>query len=112
MDPVSMTDSLEKQDSAGTLQIVTEDGCPLENHPIKNLQTAKVGYYMILDFEAVCDEQDGKKVKYDPNKGNPQEIIEITSVIYSIAEGQITKIFHEFVKPQINTQLSPNGTDS
>ena len=129
-----MTDPIETQASAETLQIIgVEDRCPiwlaapekpqlqekvdgsptvnayclLKDDPIKNSQAGEVEYYMILDLEAVCDEKDGKKVKYDPRKDNPQEVIKFTMVIYPVAEGQITEIFHQLVRPKINRELTP-----
>ena len=104
MNPVR--DSPEKQNSAGTLQTPSREGCSPKSHPFAELQTAEVQYYIILDFEAVCDEQDGKKVRYDPSQGNPQEIIEISSSFFCRAEGRIMKTFYEYIKPQVNPSLS------
>ena len=57
----------------------------------------RVSYYVILDFEATCDE------KRPPR---PQEIIEFPSVIIDASTRQIISEFRQYVKPKHHPELS------
>ena len=57
---------------------------------------------LFLDLEATCDEVGGEKIKYAL-----YEIIEISCISWSIGDNAHDyKIFHQYVKPQVNLVLS------
>jgi len=57
---------------------------------------------LFLDLEATCNEVRGEKIKYSLH-----EIIEISCISWSIGnEAHDYKIFHKYVKPQVNPVLS------
>jgi inhibitor of KinA sporulation pathway (predicted exonuclease) len=58
-------------------------------------------YYLILDFEATCDEE----------KGWINEIIEFPIVALESSSGEIVADFREFVKPVKNPILTPFCTE-
>eukprot|EP01091_Cochliopodium_minus_P015311 TRINITY_DN5408_c0_g1_i1.p1 TRINITY_DN5408_c0_g1~~TRINITY_DN5408_c0_g1_i1.p1 ORF type:complete len:385 (+),score=88.78 TRINITY_DN5408_c0_g1_i1:2-1156(+) len=56
----------------------------------------KLDYLLILDFEASCD--DDEKFM--------NEIIEFPTLVYSIEKKEVIKIFHKYVQPTINKELT------
>ena len=63
-------------------------------------QTSKT--VLFLDLEATCDQVKGEKLKYSLH-----EIIEIACISWSIGDNvHDSKIFHKYVKPQVNPVLS------
>ena len=59
-------------------------------------------YFLVLDFEATCDEQRGF---------NPPEIIEFPTVILNTKTLQPEGEFHHYVKPTVNPKLTAFCTE-
>ena len=62
----------------------------------------RLKYLLILDFEATCD---------DKKQPKPQEIIEFPTLLYSIENRRVEQIFHHYIKPDVNDQLTEFCTD-
>lgn len=60
--------------------------------------TNKIDYYLVLDFEATCDEQE---------KPDPQEIIEFPVLKVNATTMETEAIFHTYVQPTAHPRLTP-----
>ena len=71
----------------------------LEAGLIKPKENRNVDLFVVIDFEATCEEKNPANYKH--------EIIEFPAVLVdSKRPAKIVDIFHSFVRPEINTQLS------
>lgn len=77
-------------------RIFTQSGNKTLRQLVPNTQ--KLKYLLVLDFEATCEKN--KKIC-------PQEIIEFPCLVVSTKDWQIQSVFHEFIKPRINSELTP-----
>jgi len=80
------------------------EGYPVKKAKIQNtvvdlrkLQPQKFDYFLVLDFEATCDEN---------VKLYPQEIIEFPTVLLNAKTLQVEDEFHMYVKPTANPKLT------
>ncbi|GAB1600624.1 ERI1 exoribonuclease 3-like [Argonauta hians] len=65
---------------------------------IKHAQTINFDYYLVLDFEATCD---------NSRRIEPQEIIEFPVLKVNSKTLETEAKFHRYVKPQIYPSLTP-----
>ncbi|XP_065648373.1 3'-5' exoribonuclease 1 isoform X2 [Hydra vulgaris] len=69
-----------------------------ENNLVANPKSCYVDYYVVIDFEATCDE---------PNpSGFQHEIIEFPAVLVKTSTLEIVSEFHSYCRPVINPVLS------
>ena len=61
-------------------------------------QRDKIDYYLVLDFEATCDEKSTPK---------PQEIIEFPVLKVNATTMETEAIFHSYVQPTAHPKLTP-----
>ena len=66
---------------------------------VKPRENRNVDYFIVIDFEATCEERNPPEYKH--------EIIEFPAVLVSSASPpKIVDIFHSYCRPVINTELS------
>ncbi|OWF35558.1 ERI1 exoribonuclease 3 [Mizuhopecten yessoensis] len=66
-------------------------------HVKENLKPQNFQYFLVLDFEATCD--DNKKL-------HPQEIIEFPVVMLNAETLATESVFHEYVQPRVHNRLT------
>ncbi|XP_071165685.1 ERI1 exoribonuclease 3-like [Mytilus edulis] len=67
-----------------------------------NLQPQPFKYFLVLDFEATCE--NGRTIV-------PQEIIEFPVLKINAVTLQTESVFHQYVQPKVNQQLTPFCTE-
>jgi 3'-5' exoribonuclease 1 len=65
----------------------------------QSLQRQPCRYYVIIDFEATCDENMGFAYA--------NEIIEFPAILLDTMDNRVTSVFHSFVRPRKNSTLTP-----
>ena len=65
----------------------------------QSLQKQPYRYYVIIDFEATCDENMGFSYA--------NEIIEFPAILLDTVENRVMSVFHTFVRPRKNSTLTP-----
>lgn len=69
---------------------------------IRSNSLAKLKYLLVLDFEATCG---------GPVTDRTQEIIEFPTLVYNLKTQEVDATFHEYVRPLINSTLTPFCTE-
>ncbi|XP_014775121.1 ERI1 exoribonuclease 3 isoform X2 [Octopus bimaculoides] len=69
---------------------------------IKSVRSVTFDYFLILDFEATCD---------NTRKMHPQEIIEFPVLKLNSKTLETEAKFHRYIKPQVNPILTPFCTE-
>ncbi|KAL7751084.1 hypothetical protein RI367_003664 [Sorochytrium milnesiophthora] len=99
LDSPPMSPTSEKDITLSSLLEALRDVDSSSTSTRANKPSSGGSYYLVVDVEATCVEE----VRFD----YPNEIIEFPCILLDAATGDKIDEYHAFVKPKVNTQLSP-----